>query len=139
MSLDPSEPMDVALGLAVRLRRQKMGLNQSDLGRAAGVSFQQIQKYERGTNRVSFSTLMRLCEALDCSPAVLVADVEQIVGVANPERLGESLSIPEAPAILEALIAIPSAATRRAVLDLVRNLAAAEEPTAAPTPLARSA
>jgi transcriptional regulator with XRE-family HTH domain len=139
VSLDLPEPMDVALGLALRLRRHRTGLSQTDVGKAIGVSFQQLQKYERGTNRVSFSTLMRLCEALGCSAAALVADVEQIVGGTKAARLDETLTIAEAPAILEALGDIPSAAMRRAILDLARNLASSEAATDTPRLAARSA
>ena len=49
------DPLDVALGRNIRTRRKSLGLTQAGLGDAVGLTFQQIQKYERGTNRVSFS------------------------------------------------------------------------------------
>lgn len=114
--------LDQALGLAIRLRRHARGLSQSALGDAIGVSFQQIQKYERGTNRVSFSTMVRICEALDCHVSDLVAEVEQLD--TGGKREGQDLlTQPEAAPLLEALAQIRSPGVRRAVLELARSLA----------------
>ena len=113
--------LDQALGLAIRLRRHARGLSQSALGEAIGVSFQQIQKYERGANRVSFSTMVRICEALGCHVADLVGEVEQLG--AGSDRDVETLTQPEAAPMLEALAEIKSAGVRRAVLELARSLA----------------
>jgi len=115
--------LDQALGLAIRLRRHARGLSQSGLGEAIGVSFQQIQKYERGANRVSFSTMVRICEALDCHVSDLVAEVEQLDPGGQPSGAHEPLTQPEAAPMLEALSQIRSPVVRRAVLDLARSLA----------------
>ncbi|THD77079.1 MAG: XRE family transcriptional regulator [Phenylobacterium sp.] len=116
--------LDQALGLAIRLRRHARGLSQSGLGEAIGVSFQQIQKYERGTNRVSFSTMMRICEALDCHVSDLVAEVEQLDGGGKRAGKGQdTLAQPEAAPLLEALSQIKSPGVRRTVLELARSLA----------------
>nr|WP_294916007.1 helix-turn-helix domain-containing protein [uncultured Neokomagataea sp.] len=56
---------DVHIGNRIRLRRTLMGLSQESLGEALGVTFQQVQKYERGANRVSASRLFELAQALD--------------------------------------------------------------------------
>jgi transcriptional regulator with XRE-family HTH domain len=116
------DQLDQALGLAIRLRRHSRGLSQSALGEAIGVSFQQIQKYERGSNRVSFSTMVRICEALNCHVSDLVAEVEQLDtrGRKGSEHL---LTQPEAAPMLEALSQIRATGVRRAVLDLARSLA----------------
>ena len=121
--MDESGPdrLDQALGLAIRLRRHARGLSQSGLGEAIGVSFQQIQKYERGANRVSFSTMVRICEALGCHVSDLVAEVEQLGG---GKRSGpDLLTQPEAAPMLEALSQIRTPGVRRAVLELARSLA----------------
>jgi transcriptional regulator with XRE-family HTH domain len=60
--------VDVHVGLEVKARRLKAGMNQQSLGRAVGVTFQQIQKYEKGANRVSASMLYRMAEVLDFEP-----------------------------------------------------------------------
>jgi transcriptional regulator with XRE-family HTH domain len=116
--------LDQALGLAIRLRRHAKGLSQSALGEAIGVSFQQVQKYERGSNRVSFSTMVRICEALGCHVSDLVAEVEELGEAANVDGgPHEPLTQPEAGPMLEALSQIRSAGLRRAVLELARSLA----------------
>jgi transcriptional regulator with XRE-family HTH domain len=116
--------LDQALGLAIRLRRHAKGLSQSGLGEAIGVSFQQIQKYERGANRVSFSTMMRICDALGCHVSDLVAEVEQLGGADKRSGAGEDpLAQPEAAPLLEALSQIRSPGVRRSVLELARSLA----------------
>jgi len=62
---DGPEPVDIHVGARIRLRRILLGQSQGDLGQAIGLTFQQIQKYERGTNRVAASTLHRLAQILD--------------------------------------------------------------------------
>lgn len=114
--------LDQALGLAIRLRRHAKGLSQSALGDAIGVSFQQVQKYERGANRVSFSTMVRICEALGCQVSDLVAEVEEL-GVGGGAEDHDTLTQPEAAPMLEALSQIKSPGIRRAVLELARSLA----------------
>jgi transcriptional regulator with XRE-family HTH domain len=84
------EALDIALGVAVRMRRRMLGLSQDDLARACGVTFQQIQKYENGTNRVSFSRLVQIAAALRCS-------VRQLLDYVDPRVLGESNGPPARP------------------------------------------
>jgi transcriptional regulator with XRE-family HTH domain len=62
---DGIDPVDVAVGERVRALRQACGLTQGQLGREVGVTFQQIQKYERGANRISASMLVRISRTLD--------------------------------------------------------------------------
>ena len=61
------DPIDAAVGNALRARRLIMGLTQQQLAQALGVKFQQVQKYERASNRVSASMLVRAAEALGCT------------------------------------------------------------------------
>src|SRR5690606_22748951 len=60
------DPLDVALGAAVRTRRRTIGMSQEALADQCGVSFQQVQKYENGANRISFSRLVQIARALRC-------------------------------------------------------------------------
>lgn len=69
-------PTDIAIGQRIRSYRKARRLTQSDLGTALGVTFQQIQKYENGRNRVSGSRLVTMCNVLDTTPA-------QILGTKN--------------------------------------------------------
>lgn len=119
MSARTNNDLDVALGLGIRLRRHAMGLSQHQLGERIGVSFQQVQKYERGANRVSVSTLVGICEALDCQVTDLIAEVVQLRNSA-----AETLVQPEAAPLLQAMSRIRSPARRRAVLELAQSLAA---------------
>lgn len=67
-------PIDGQIGKTIRERRVALGLSQAELGAALGVTFQQIQKYEKGANRISASTLLRAAQALQCSVADLYCD-----------------------------------------------------------------
>ena len=58
-------PIDIHVGARLRLRRNLFGISQTDLGKALGVTFQQVQKYEKGTNRISASRLFNLSRVLD--------------------------------------------------------------------------
>ena len=70
------DPLDVALGRNIRTRRKSLGITQAGLGDAVGLTFQQIQKYERGTNRVSFSKLVEISKALNCRVGSLIDGLE---------------------------------------------------------------
>ena len=62
-------PVDTHIGQRIRARRTLLGLSQTDLAHAAGISFQQVQKYENGTNRVGASRLQQFSEALGVPPS----------------------------------------------------------------------
>ena len=62
---DGPNPVDVHVGTRVRLRRTLLGMTQAKLSRAIGLTFQQVQKYERGTNRIGASRLYELSQVLD--------------------------------------------------------------------------
>jgi transcriptional regulator with XRE-family HTH domain len=99
MSTSEPEPADVALGAAIKLRRTALGMSQDALASRAGVSFQQIQKYERGSNRVSFSRLVRIARALDCRVADLVSALDA-PGAAPDAAVLALLHLPAAPTLL---------------------------------------
>jgi len=73
-----SEPMDLALGTTIRLRRRSLDMSQSELADLCGVTFQQIQKYENGSNRISFSRLVRISDALRCRVTDLVGPLDNL-------------------------------------------------------------
>lgn len=74
-------PMDLALGKAIRARREALGLSQSQVAAAIGLTFQQLQKYERGANRVTVVTFVGLAIALDIRTVDLL-EAAQLPGVA---------------------------------------------------------
>jgi transcriptional regulator with XRE-family HTH domain len=111
------DPMDIALGGAVRDLRKRKKLSQTELGEALGVSFQQIQKYERGTNRISFSALTKIAGALGCSAAYLVALVD------GDEAAEGGPQSREATELVHLFSRIRSPELRQAVLNLAKAAA----------------
>jgi transcriptional regulator with XRE-family HTH domain len=79
------DPMDIALGAAVRIRRRTIGLSQEALAEQCGISFQQIQKYENGANRISFSRLVQIARALKCR----VVDLMDVLDSPDRENVGD--------------------------------------------------
>ena len=113
--------LDVAIGHRIRERRRAQGLSQQALAAAVGVTFQQIQKYERGANRVSFSRLLEIAHALDCGLANLAEGLDADAG---PELNGLNvlLALDGALDLLEAYRTIRSRELRRALLMHARAL-----------------
>jgi transcriptional regulator with XRE-family HTH domain len=98
------DPMDIALGAAVRVRRRSLGISQEALAEQCGVSFQQIQKYENGANRISFSRLVQIARALRCR----VVDLMDVLDAAEDDSgadldLLTRLRTPGAMELLDAL------------------------------------
>ncbi|HYC74677.1 helix-turn-helix transcriptional regulator [Brevundimonas sp.] len=71
-----TDPVDLVVGQRLKAARQRCGLSQAELGKAMNLSFQQVQKYERGTNRISASMLVRAGKALGVPVADFFPDVE---------------------------------------------------------------
>jgi len=117
---DRSDPIDVAVGSRIRVRRQALKISQSALADALDLSFQQIQKYERGANRVSASMLVKIARKLECSAAALLGETEAHAGDAEFLKL---LSSPGAVDLLSAFNRIDDPATRAAVISVARGLA----------------
>jgi transcriptional regulator with XRE-family HTH domain len=86
-------PIDVHVGSRVRLRRNMLGMSQTDLGDALGLTFQQVQKYERGANRVGASRLHELSLVLDVPIGFFYDDVDPVRAPAIPK--GDVPAIPE--------------------------------------------
>lgn len=112
-SLGNPNPIDVHVGQRIRLRRTLLGMTQQKLGRALGLTFQQVQKYERGTNRVGSSRLFDLGRVLEVSIAYFFDDMSAGVQARSPGRL-HGLAEPK-PLEYE-----PDPAAKRETLELVR-------------------
>ena len=102
---DGPNPIDIAVGNRVRGRRILMGMSQERLGEELGITFQQVQKYEKGANRISASRLYDISQVLDVLPGYFFEDI------AGRERSGQSQS--PRPADADPL-------NRRETLELVR-------------------
>lgn len=120
------DPMDVALGAAVRIRRRTIGLSQEALANQCGVSFQQIQKYENGANRISFSRLVQIAKALRCR----VVDLMDVLDAPGAEAQGEVdvLSRMRTPGALELLAAFEQLPqdSRSSLIGFMRSLTPVE-------------
>jgi len=135
-----ANPVDVHVGTRVRLRRMLLGMSQEKLGESLGLTFQQVQKYEKGVNRIGASRLFELAQILgvpvqyfyDDVPLPAVAGSADAAGVPGfGERPAESyvfdfLSTREGVELNKAFVRISDAKVRRAVVDLVRTLAGEE-------------
>lgn len=115
--------LDVALGISIRQRRKELGISQTALAEAVGLTFQQIQKYERGFNRVSFSRLVDIAHALNCRVVDLIGDLDD-VETPNPIFRQDVANLRESGAseLLGAYARTPPG-LRRAVLKLVLEIA----------------
>jgi transcriptional regulator with XRE-family HTH domain len=118
--------LELAIGARMRTRRRQLSLSQSELAEKLGVSFQQVQKYERGANRVAASTLVAASHALGTTVAWLVG--EETSGREDDEDVFRALARPGALEILQAFNAIPDPAARAALLALAREMAASAGP-----------
>ncbi len=106
-------PIDVHVGARVRQRRTLLGMNQTILGKALGVSFQQVQKYENGTNRISASRLFDLTRVLDVSIEHFFEDMSPAVAASSPaaKKRGTAKKSPRYE---------PNPMVKRETLELVR-------------------
>ena len=118
------DPMDIALGAAVRIRRRTMGISQEALAEQCGVSFQQIQKYENGANRISFSRLVQIARALKCR----VVDLLDVLDGPDMEVAADLdlLTRMRTPGVLELLSAYERLApdARASLLSLLKAVTA---------------
>lgn len=114
--------MDIALGAAVRIRRRTIGISQEALAEQCGVSFQQIQKYENGANRISFSRLVQIARALKCR----VVDLMDVLDGPDRETTGDLdlLTRMRTPGAIELLAAYELMApeARSALVSLLRTV-----------------
>ena len=85
--LGKPNPVDVHVGSRVRLRRTLLGLSQEKLGEAIGLTFQQVQKYERGANRIGASRLYDLSKVLDVHVGYFFEDMSDQVAARSPRQI----------------------------------------------------
>ena len=115
------DPIDIAVGARIRMRRKSLKVSQGALADTLGITFQQVQKYERGANRVSASMLVKIARRLECTVASLIGED----GGSVDDGLAPRLAIPGALDLLSAFSRIENAETRRRILDLISVLAGA--------------
>jgi transcriptional regulator with XRE-family HTH domain len=116
------DPIDIAVGLRLRTLRKSRGMSQEQLGRALGITFQQIQKYERGTNRISASMLVKSARALAVAPTSLLPE-EGEPAPKSPAIMALIAQLRGAEELIESYSRIKSPRLRRALLQMSRSLA----------------
>ena|ERR1700722_2189816 len=122
-------PQDIELGKRIRLRRVEQGVSQDDLGKALGVTFQQVQKYEKGANRVGASRLQQIATALDVPVTFFYDDVKAGKKANGEKREVESLLFLDSSfslRLLRAYTAVKDQALQRQFVLLIESIAASE-------------
>ena len=119
------DPLDVMVGAKIRIFRTHLGMSQTDLARKIGVAFQQVQKYEKGTNRVGASRLSQIASVLRISIGELFESPQDKLGdkpgdAKSPFRL---LAGRDALRVLTAFSRISDLRLRRAIAQLVETAA----------------
>jgi len=128
-------PIDVHVGARVRLRRSMMGWSQEKLGDNLGVTFQQIQKYEKGANRISASRMQKISEVLNTPVSFFFEDVPgsqnaALGGLAeatSSDYVVDFLSSPDGLQLNQAFAKIRDPKVRKKIVDLVKSLAEEDE------------
>lgn len=126
-------PVDVHVGYRLRQRRVLVGLSQEKLARMVGITFQQVQKYERGANRIVASRLYELARVLDVPVSYFFEDISQRAAnePGNPVPASETsqpyghdvMAERETLQLVRAYYNIPDERVRRRAFDLIRSLA----------------
>jgi transcriptional regulator with XRE-family HTH domain len=114
--------VEALIGQRIRSRRLQARVSQETLGQALGITFQQVQKYEKGSNRVSAGRLLKIAEVLECN----VMDFFEGVGGGKTPAGGpfsKFLATNDGVAIVEAMLKIEDPTLRRKVIDIAEKLA----------------
>ena len=135
MSAKTPNPVDKYVGSRVRMRRIMLGLSQEKLGEALGLTFQQVQKYEKRTNRVGASRIQQISEILQVPVSFLFeggpgsnVNAEGLSEAPSPAYVSDFLATSEGLALTRAFTRITDAKLRRSIVDMVEQIAAREQP-----------
>ena len=127
-------PIDTHVGSRVRLRRMMLGMSQEKLGEHLGITFQQIQKYEKGTNRIGAIRLQHIATVLQVPVAFFFEDApgtpSEAAGMAESRPANyvtDFLSSSEGIQLNKAFVRIKDTKLRRRIIDLVRAVAGDDE------------
>jgi transcriptional regulator with XRE-family HTH domain len=125
MSVDTNRNIDNHVGSRVRMRRMMLSMSQESLGNAIGVTFQQVQKYEKGTNRISASRLQHISQILQVPvPFFFEGAPGGAAGTAEtPSYVREFLASSDGLALMKAFTRIKNARLRRLIVALVEDCA----------------
>jgi transcriptional regulator with XRE-family HTH domain len=130
-------PIDKHVGSRVRMRRMMLGMSQEKLGNSLGLTFQQVQKYEKGTNRIGASRLQQIAHILQVPVAFFFEGAPNVGGAARMEGMSEApspayvadfLATSDGLALTKAFMRIGDSKLRRRIVDLVEQIASSEKP-----------
>jgi transcriptional regulator with XRE-family HTH domain len=134
MAKKAPNPIDKHVGSRVRMRRMMLGMSQEKLGDALGLTFQQVQKYEKGTNRIGASRLQQISQILQVPVAfffegapTLHAQPEGMAEAPSPAYVSDFLATSEGLALTKAFTRIKQPRLRRRIVDLVEEIAGEHE------------
>jgi transcriptional regulator with XRE-family HTH domain len=125
-------PTDKHVGARVRMRRMMLGMSQEKLGDALGLTFQQVQKYEKGTNRIGASRLQQISQILQVPVSFFFEGAPSAVTIGRHEGTGEApspayvsdfLATSDGLALTKAFMRIEDSKLRRRIVDLVEQIA----------------
>jgi transcriptional regulator with XRE-family HTH domain len=129
-------PIDKHVGSRVRMRRMMLSMSQEKLGDALGLTFQQVQKYEKGTNRIGASRLQQISQILQVPVSFFFDGAPHVPGSARAEGMGEApspayvsdfLATSDGLALTKAFMRISDPKLRRRIVDLVEQIASSEK------------
>jgi transcriptional regulator with XRE-family HTH domain len=129
-------PTDKHVGARVRMRRMMLSMSQEKLGDALGLTFQQVQKYEKGTNRIGASRLQQISQILQVPVAFFFegAPAAQTIGrvdglseAPSPAYVSDFLATSDGLALTKAFMRIDDSKLRRRIVDLVEQIAARDK------------
>jgi transcriptional regulator with XRE-family HTH domain len=135
MAKKAPNPIDRHVGSRVRMRRMMLGMSQEKLGDALGLTFQQVQKYEKGTNRIGASRLQQISHILQVPVAFFFEGAPHVPGVSGPFEMDSApspayvadfLATSDGLSLTKAFMRIPDAKLRRRIVDLVEQIAGEE-------------
>lgn len=134
MTKKSPNPIDKHVGSRVRMRRMMVSMSQEKLGEKLGITFQQIQKYEKGTNRIGASRLQQIANVLGVpvgfffeGAPVLDGSAKGFSEAASPAYVSDFLATSDGLALTKAFMKVTDSKVRRRIVDLVEAMVADQE------------
>jgi transcriptional regulator with XRE-family HTH domain len=134
MPKDGVQPTDKHVGGRVRMRRTMLGMSQTNLGDALDLTFQQVQKYEKGTNRIGASRLQHISQILQVPVEFFFQGGPQFRGhhdpqtsAPSPQYVSDYLATKDGLQLTKAFMQIPDPKLRRSIVNLVEQIADSED------------
>ena len=136
MATRKPDPVDIEVGQRIKIQRLAAGLSQTELGESIGVTFQQVQKYEKGTNRIGASRLQQISHILQVPVSFFFEGAPNLPHATRTEGLSEApspayvsdfLATSDGLALTKAFMRISDSKLRRRIVDLVEQIAGNEK------------